>query len=281
MLSTFNRELEQMDRLETDYIRILCYDFKDNFKGTYRSYEYSRLCTILQGEKLISVNNNETFKYDRNSLLLLSPNSKIDMSIHQPTKAVVFELNNNLINKVNEKISNDYFIDYSSLASNFYYVGKNNNELKDLLNRISNEILKKDKKSEYLIDLYAQELVYHLIQNKSANLILNAESNNPINKAIRYMNNNDTQPVDMKQLSYDLNMSESYFCQLFKKITKMTPNDYYTNIKLEKAKELLNSKSVTETAYDLGYSNISYFIFIFKKKYGMTPKQYKKAIILN
>ena len=51
----------------------------------------------------------------------------------------------------------------------------------------------------------------------------------------------------------------------------MTPNDYLTSLKLNEAARLLKFSSVTEVAYDLGYENISHFIKLFKKKFGLTP----------
>lgn len=264
-----------MDRFETDNLRLLYYDFANKFTGTYKSYEYSRLCTIIQGEKVITINK-DILKYDTNKYLLLPPESNIHMEINQPTKAVVFELNSQLIKQANEKVSNEYAIDYKTLSQENYYIGDENIELKEILSRINNKLLKKNKNFECIIDLYAQELVYNLISSKGARQVLNLELNNPVNLAIRYMNDNCMQSISISQLSYDLNMSEANFCQYFKRITNMTPNEYLTNVKLEKAKSLLMQTSVTEVAFDLGYENISYFISIFKRKYGITPKQYQK-----
>ena len=73
-------------------------------------------------------------------------------------------------------------------------------------------------------------------------------------------------------------MSESSLCQYFKKVTGVTPNQYLTKIKLEKAQEMLKTASVTETAFNLGYQNISHFIMLFKNVYGITPKQYKMKV---
>ena len=275
MLTNFNRSLELMDRFETDNLRVLYYDFANKFDGDYKSYEYSRLCTLIQGEKLISINN-DTLKYNTNQYLLLPPQSKIHMEINQPTKAVVFELNSQLIKQANEKISNEYSIDCQMLSQGNYFIGINDIELKEILNRITDKLLKKGENFECIIDLYAQELVYNLISNKGSSQVLNLEINNPVNKAIRYMNDNCMQSVSINQLSYDLNMSEANFCQHFKRITNMTPNNYLTNVKLEKAKGLLMQTSVTEVAFELGYENISYFISLFKRRYGITPKQYQK-----
>lgn len=280
LLSNFDRHLELMDRFETNYIRVLCYDFPNHYSGSYKCYEYNRLCTITQGEKIVSVNNKKNFKYDNSNLLLLTPHSKIHMTINQPTKAVVYELNYNLIKQINEKVSNEYSVDYKALSQNMYYFSNKSIEQKNVLNKITDEILKKDKGSEFLIDLYAQELVYYLIKDRGIQHILNTEINNPVNKAIRYMYNNFMNNISIKQLAYDMNMSEANFCLYFKLITSSTPNTFLTKIKLDKAKEMLKYANITEVAYNLGYSNISYFISIFKKEFGITPKQYKKSLLI-
>jgi AraC-like DNA-binding protein len=276
MLHDFNRELELPDRLETDYLRILYYDFPQKISGSYKSYEYTRLCTILEGEKHISVNQENKFKYDNNKFLLLPPKSDVYMTIDKPTKALVFELSDTLIKKVSENVSENFNVDYDLLVKDQLLCSQENSEFKDVLNKINKLLTTKNKSTEYILDLYAQEMVYNLIQIKGAQQILSFEPDNPVNKAIQYMKSEYMKPISIKQISYNLGMSEANFCQYFKKVTGSSPNKYLTNIKMEKAKNIIAHGSVTEAAFDLGYENISYFISLFKDRYGVTPKQYKK-----
>lgn len=273
MLSNFRSDLERLDGLETNSIRVLYYDLPPGYHDDYKTYEYNRLCTITQGEKNIIVNN-ETLKYDSTQILLLPSHSKVEMKICKPTKAIVYEFNDKIIEQVSEKIGSDYFIAHQQSFSSEFYLGNNNFD--KILKRITN-ILLDEEKSEFLVDLYAQELAYYLIKNASIKQLL-LDNSNPINKAMRYMNNNYMQSTCIKEIAYNINMSESRFCQHFKKIIGITPNQYLTKIKLEKAKKMLESLSVTETSFNLGYQNISYFIMIFQKTYGLTPKQYKIRI---
>ena len=53
-MDRFDRQLELADGIETEYLRILYYTFEKNYNDTYKSYEYKRLCTIVDGEKNIS-----------------------------------------------------------------------------------------------------------------------------------------------------------------------------------------------------------------------------------
>ncbi len=279
MLCSFDRSLELLDRVETENIKFLFYDLPARFSGTYKTYEYSRLCTIITGEKEVTVNQAETFHYNSEGLLLLAPNSAVKMKINQPTKALVLELSSEMIRQVREKVSDDLSIDFQFLPDNNFYVGTKNGAIRDVLNRITGELLKQEKDSKYLVDLYAYELVYRLIQDKGMNQIFNAENRNPVNRAIQYMNNNYTDPISIQHMADLVNMSETNFCHYSKKIAKVTPNQYLTRLKLEKSKELLKSESVTEVAFDLGYANISHFILLFKKRFGVTPKQYQMNLM--
>ena len=71
------------------------------------------------------------------------------------------------------------------------------------------------------------------------------------------------------------NMSEVNFRRLFKEYTGMSPIEYRNNIRLINAKNKLQSGeyNVSETAELCGFSNLSFFIRLYKKKYGCTPKR--------
>lgn len=274
LLSNFRSDLELLDGLETNSVRALYYDLSPGYQDDYKTYGYTRLCTITQGEKCISVNS-KTFKYDSRNILVLPSHAKVGMKIYRPTKAIVYEINDKVIEQVSERICNDYSLTPQFFKKYKYYLGNNN--FNEILKKIRDELLYKEKNSEFLVDLYVQELVYYLIQNETIKQLL-LDNSNPANKAIQYMNSNYMKQISIKEIAYNLSMSESSLCQYFKKMTGVTPNQYYTKIKLEKAKEMLKNTSVTETAFNLGYLNISYFITLFKKMYGLTPKQYKMKI---
>lgn len=79
-------------------------------------------------------------------------------------------------------------------------------------------------------------------------------------------------------LSEQLEFSKDYIGKLFKNRTGMTLLEYCTIVKMEKAKEMLQStnKKVYEISQELGYTTVDYFTRLFKKYTGVTPAQYKK-----
>ena len=74
-------------------------------------------------------------------------------------------------------------------------------------------------------------------------------------------------------------LSRSECCRYFKRILDTTPLNYVADYRFQKSAVLLKQTdvSVTEAAYQTGFSSTSYFIGKFKQSMGMTPLQYKKS----
>lgn len=274
-MKLFDQKLEKLDGFETNYVKILYYDLPKNFSDDYKSYNYSRFCTILSGEKNVTLNNKKKFKYHSSDYLLLPSNSKVHMNMEVNTKALVFELNDQLINGVLNKIDLEDETKEGIKLSNEYFLGKNKYNISEDINNIFMASKSRGKNNAFLIDLYAQKLVFDLVQNKATHHILNSSNSHPISIAVKYINDNIGSMINIKELAKELHMSESNFTHLFKKYMGVKPVEYIKNKKLELSLNYLRNQSVTDVAYDLGYANISYFIKIFKDKYKMTPKQYK------
>lgn len=81
----------------------------------------------------------------------------------------------------------------------------------------------------------------------------------------------------MNQAAAMVNISPSYFSTLFRQETGTTFIEYLTNVRLDKAKELLMCTDMrsSEIGYQVGYKDSHYFSYIFKKICGCTPKEYR------
>ena len=85
--------------------------------------------------------------------------------------------------------------------------------------------------------------------------------------------------IDLEKMAEQLNIGYSYFRQMFKKYTGVSPGQYHLQLRIIRAKELLIStdKSIKEISYDLGFQSIYYFSNMFKKKEGMNPSSFRKG----
>ncbi|MFC4303810.1 helix-turn-helix transcriptional regulator [Cohnella boryungensis] len=83
-----------------------------------------------------------------------------------------------------------------------------------------------------------------------------------------------------KSIADNTYLSQSYMCALFKKETGKTVNEYMTEVRLEKAKELLKERHVKlyEIASAIGITDPNYFSSMFKKATGLTPSQYRERM---
>ena len=101
-----------------------------------------------------------------------------------------------------------------------------------------------------------------------------------IMKAIAYLNDNINEPVKICDLADVTGYSLSHFKTLFKNAVGVTPAEYITMQKIDAAKTRLASgnESITELAYELGFSSSNYFCSVFKKLMGCSPLSYKKRL---
>ncbi len=80
-------------------------------------------------------------------------------------------------------------------------------------------------------------------------------------------------------LAEAVNLSSSRLAHLFKNEIGVSPQRYLNNVRLEKARELLENGllSVKEIAAEVGFPNVSCFCRSFKLRYGTTPREYRQT----
>ena len=78
-------------------------------------------------------------------------------------------------------------------------------------------------------------------------------------------------------MAENIGYSESYFGYAFKKKYKMSVSQYIRELQLAKAKDLLEntSFSVASVASYVGFDDSNYFSSLFKKYFGLSPKEYR------
>ena len=103
-----------------------------------------------------------------------------------------------------------------------------------------------------------------------------------INEACRKIYENITEPPSIAELASDACLSKSRFVHLFKEVTGKCVTDFITDVRMERAKELLslNAESVFEIAQRLGYTDQNYFSRVFKKSVGCSPSDFRRNFCL-
>ncbi len=100
----------------------------------------------------------------------------------------------------------------------------------------------------------------------------------PITDAKRYIQQHYREALRLEDVSSAVGFNATYFSTLFKKETGQNFVDYLTELRINKAKELLSGDdlSVQDVAEMVGYRDLKYFSKLFKKVTGVSPSDYKK-----
>ena len=83
--------------------------------------------------------------------------------------------------------------------------------------------------------------------------------------------------ISLNTIAAEVGMSPSYFSSIFRKEMGKTFVEYLTEIRMDRAKELLmcSSMKTSEIGYEVGYKDPHYFSYIFKKTQNCTPKEFR------
>jgi len=183
------------------------------------------------------------------------------------------ELNDFLINSLYNNSQNGQFL---------YYKVAEVPAIQDMIGKMIEEIMHPTAFSESTIKLYMGLFLIELIKNSdkverkeeaSINHYLVVES-------LKYIEN-QFKDASLYELADQLKQSHYGLSKTIKKATSHTFKELLQERRLVKAKELLEGTdmAIASIVEQVGYDNISYFYRIFKWKYGLTPKEYRKRIL--
>lgn len=145
------------------------------------------------------------------------------------------------------------------------------------LHPIYNNFYKKISSENSLKKL--QELELNMIDTY-LNLLINdteVTDNFVINRILKHLHLNIESNVSLKKLSNDLNLSQGYISDCFKKHMGITIMTYAKKIRIERAKILLltTNDSILDISLRLGFHDQSHFYKVFKSFTGVSPSQYR------
>jgi AraC-like DNA-binding protein len=103
-------------------------------------------------------------------------------------------------------------------------------------------------------------------------------SKDPVNQSINFMLENTNKKLTLKNISDALDISVSHYSRLFFEHTGHSPIEYFIQLKMQRACQLLDTTtlSIAEVALEMGFEDSFYFSRQFKKEMNMSPLQYRK-----
>lgn len=102
-----------------------------------------------------------------------------------------------------------------------------------------------------------------------------------IEEVKKYINNNfQNEELNIDEIAKSLFINYAHLCFIFKRDTGVTINEYLTEFRIKKAKDLFDSGNtlILDVASKVGYADANYFGKCFKKFYGLPPSKYLENI---
>ena len=124
------------------------------------------------------------------------------------------------------------------------------------------------------IKLIAGMIRSRLLEEK----VFSLEYHGVIKKVENYINQNICSPLPLKGIAQHVFMSSAYLSTTYKNVTGKNITDYIQERRVSAACFLIRttSKSISKVAQETGFSDANYFTKVFKKKTGMTPREYRQ-----
>ena len=244
--------------------------------------------SMLRGKKVMHLFDEPGFDYLPGETVVIPSNveMKIDFpgaSKNNPTQCLALAIEQSKIKDtlsfLNERYPKEGVDNYWQLNYQNYFF-YNNVDLAATINKLIKECMSTSITKDALADLTLQELLIRIIQTQTVKSIddgLFSNPNNPISEVIEFIRLNLKENINLKSLSDKACMSTTSFYRFFKRELGMSPIEFVLNEKIKYAKKLLKNPSIqiNEVCYLSGFEDANYFIRLFKKHEGITPKQYQ------
>jgi len=271
----------------------------DNFElNIYETYQASSLVPLqfsdmviinmLKGKKVMHVNDMPAFDYFPGETIVLPASKPMEIdfpeaALQDPTQCTALVVSADKIEQTLNYLNESYPKENKNIQWNLSWENvhfANTSEIASLTDRLFSTMTSSDPLKDVLSDLLFKELLVRIIQQQKLSTVAAStkEQGSSVLAHLRnYITSNINDKLTIDQLSQHVNMSKASLFRVFKEEVGITPMEMVIQERLNKAKELLRTKlSVKEVCYACGFSDVNYFVRIFRKRENMTPGNYQR-----
>ena len=216
---------------------------------------------------------------------------KKDIHIHLNTISIVrkqfLKKRLNISHMLNDKLHN-VFVD-TQHEKQFAYYGPISLKMADHVNALQNidtggiiRILQIEGEVYQLLSMHIK--MHNTYENsKPLKVSLLKSELKKIRKFAKKIAKNSSKNYSLDEISRNSGLSQAKLQEGFKFLYAKTVSEYIRHARLEEARDLMNNSNlnISQIVYSIGFTSRSYFSKIFKEKYGISPNEFKKQIIVS
>lgn len=200
-------------------------------------------------------------RLDNQHFYLIAPNTKATAVLSQPTGQLFMHF------YVGEPLR--------SAAPGVYEINIDENTQRTANELIALDVLQKNQPPGVLKCTY---LIAHALCQLPESAFHADEVDHRVKESIEYMSENIDAPVSIEAIAKQHDLTRATFIRIFKRATGETPYKYYSTLRSERAKLLLETSDldIVEIAEQTGFVDRFHFSREFRKMTGLSPARYRQ-----
>jgi AraC-like DNA-binding protein len=249
------------------------------------------ITSMVTGRKVMHLANQPDYEYLPGETVILPANQSMVIDFPEstpsnPTQCIALTVSAEYIQSTMQYLNDCYNsgsddshvwnIDFSQ------YHFSNDAEIAETINKIIRNCSSSEKAKNIYTDLSLKELLIRLVQSQYLKRV-EMDKNDKRNYSrqhflLDYIHGNLSNKLGVDMLSRKALMSRNEFFKWFRQQFGISPLEYINRERIKLAKQLLSDQhtTVTETAYQCGFTDVNYFVRLFKKSEGITPGTFKE-----
>lgn len=258
------------------------YDGTEWWRNYMHMHSFFEICYVLSGKGVFTING-KTEEVKKGDLFIARPGEKHEIIADDKDPMAIYYWAYTLVPDNNTPKDDLHRLLTAFISSNTticpYQV-----YCETILNALTFETNGKDVAYTYMVSGLVKQLIVETAR-ASTDLSPSQEEKPAGNyketvvKTVKhYLNDNYSQPLKLEQIAAQVHLSERHLTRIFKEVTGMRIKQYFTDIKIKMAKQLIlsTSNSVFEIAYKTGFQDARHFSTVFKKQVGLSPTAFKE-----
>lgn len=243
------------------------------------------IINMIQGKKVMHLQDKVSFDYHPGETLLLPEYTQMlidfpEARMEAPTQCTAITVDANKITEVVDYLNEFYpkkedHSNWTFQLDKFHF--SNNEELIRLTNRLFQVTLSGDIYKEALADLTLKELMIRIMQVQGLLVLEESTSKNGSVFAYlkQYIRDHIAEKLSVEKLCAEVGMSKSVLSRSFKTEFGISPMEFVIRERLSYAKKILKQSGIVkEACFSAGFSDVNYFVRLFKQREGITPGRY-------
>lgn len=251
-----------------------------------KSNKYYKILFVFSGDCYVNFKN-KSKRCGADNIILISPNNVIDIEQKSKQPLVIYELaiTIELLDKLSyEEV--DLVRSFNTVPFEYAVIDASTETTMLIKNILKKLTYIKEDNIEFANNLYIKSMLSIVLVLILRSCIY-AEPKQKIKRSkqfliddiFSYINNHITEEISLDSLEKEFYISKFHISREFKKATGLTVHRYIVKAKLDLCKKLIEEgKAIVDIAQICGLGSYNNLFRVFKKEFGITPKEYYNEI---